>query len=181
LAALAGAGPLHPKGGLPNRELLSAVFGWLGVTGFAGSPRPPHCATPTVLIHLGAGTLTVRRTKFNESRLVPLQRESWKRWAALSPRDDGYELTRTASRIFRCFSHQAQTRGASDWGQSPSSNARCFASQSSCANQAGMDSKPRRPPQDGPRLAPPLAPRFSFFLRFQGSWLGLWHRQESPR
>jgi integrase len=68
VALLAAARALHPKGGL-RPATFEAVFGLLASTGLRVSEA---LALRDADVDLGAGTLTVRRTKFMKSRLVPL-------------------------------------------------------------------------------------------------------------
>jgi integrase len=68
VALLAAARALHPQGGL-RPATFEAVFGLLASTGLRVSEA---LALHDADVDLGAGTLTVRRTKFMKSRLVPL-------------------------------------------------------------------------------------------------------------
>jgi integrase len=68
VALLAAARALHPQGGL-RPATFEAVFGLLASTGLRVSEA---LALRDADVDLGAGTLTVRRTKFMKSRLVPL-------------------------------------------------------------------------------------------------------------
>ena len=68
VALLAAARALHPQGGL-RPATFETVFGLLAATGLRVSEA---LALRDADVDLGAGTLTVRRTKFAKSRLVPL-------------------------------------------------------------------------------------------------------------
>lgn len=68
VALLAAARALHPKGGL-RPATFEAVFGLLASTGLRVSEA---LALRDADVDLTVGTLTVRRTKFAKSRLVPL-------------------------------------------------------------------------------------------------------------
>jgi integrase len=68
VALLAAARALHPKGSL-RPATFEALFGLLASTGLRVSEA---LALRDADVDLAAGTLTVRRTKFAKSRLVPL-------------------------------------------------------------------------------------------------------------
>ncbi len=68
VALLVAARALHPKGGL-RPATFEAVFGLLASTGLRVSEA---LALRDADVDLTVGTLTVRRTKFAKSRLVPL-------------------------------------------------------------------------------------------------------------
>jgi integrase len=77
VALLAAARALYPKGGL-RPATFEAVFGLLASTGLRVSEA---LALRDADVDLTTGTLTVRRTKFAKSRLVPLH---WSTVEALS-------------------------------------------------------------------------------------------------